>query len=117
MSIDGFKTGRMRATRLATTFALALSASLAAWAGPVVIDGTDANDHGSTAGGTNVEGWVYMQKVLENESAAVNIGVAKVVADLGTTDGTQARNAINSAFNLSSLPGSGWTLVHISTAD
>ena len=117
MSIDGFKAGRMRATRLATTFALALSASLAAWAGPVVIDGTDANDHGSTAGGTNVEGWVYMKKVLENESAAVNVGVAKVVADLGTTDGTQARNAINSAFNLSSLPGSGWTLVHISTAD
>ena len=86
-----------------------------AWAGPVVIDGTDANDHGSASGGANLAGWLYMQKALENLAPQVGNGNKTVVA-LGTTGG-EATTAINSAFNLSNLSGpGGWTLTHIDGA-
>ena len=86
-------------------------------AGPVVIDGTDANDggHGTVIAGVNQNGWLYMQRVLESLAPQVGNG-NKIVVDLGTVAGSQARNAINSAFSLSTLPGAGWTLVHFSTA-
>lgn len=78
----------------------------------VIIDGTDANEHGdNNSGRSNDNGWLYMQKVLENLASRVPAGTAKVVVDLGTTN-NRARNAIVSAFNLSSLPGQGWTLRH-----
>jgi hypothetical protein len=86
------------------------------WAGPVVIDGTDANDHGSAASGTNLDGWFYMQKVLENLAAQIGPNIAKVVVDVGTTEPSQARDAIDSAFALSTLPGNGWTLEHVDGA-
>ena len=86
-----------------------------AYAGAVVIDGTDANDHGS-AGVTNIDGWLYMQKVLENLAATVPPGTVKVVVDIGTEPGSQARAAIDSAFALSSLPAAGWTLIHVNGA-
>lgn len=86
-----------------------------ALAGPVVIDGTDANDHGSGTSTTNSEGWLYMQRVLENLSPQVGNG-NKTLVDLGTTQGTQARDAIDNAFNLSTLPGSGWSINHINGA-
>ncbi len=86
-----------------------------AYAGAVVIDGTDANDHGG-AGVTNIDGWLYMQKVLENLAAATPPGVTKVVVDIGTDPGTQARSAIDSAFALSSLPAAGWTIIHVNGA-
>jgi hypothetical protein len=91
--------------------ALLLTASIAG-AGPVIIDGTDANDHGSVSGGVNQNGWAYMQSALENVGGQVATGVTKNVVVLGTTGG-QAGAAIDSAFNLSSLPGAGWTLQHI----
>jgi uncharacterized protein (TIGR03437 family) len=81
----------------------------------VIIDGTDANEHGSASGGVNRNGWLYMQKAMENLAARVSTGPAKVVVDLGSSSGT-ARNAINSAFNLSSLPGAGWTITHVDGA-
>lgn len=81
-------------------------------AGPVVIDGTDANDHGSVSGGANQSGWRYMQLTLQSLAPAVGNG-NMIVVDLGTTGG-QARAAINSAFGLSTLGAAGWTLVNIS---
>lgn len=104
---------------------LALSLSLAfiattqpASAGFVIIDGTDANDHGSASGGVNVGGWLYMQRVLENLAAqklAANPLGPKTVFNIGADAATGSGNAIASAFALSSLgmPGSGWTLVNI----
>lgn len=78
----------------------------------VIIDGTDANEHGdNNSGRSNDNGWLYMQKVLENLASRVPAGTAKVVVDLGTSTGT-ARRAIDSAFNLSSLPNQGWTIRH-----
>lgn len=94
---------------------ISVASSLAAHAGPVIIDGTDANDHGSASGGANLSGWLYMQRALENLGNTVSGTAAKVVVDLGTSAG-QARNAINSAFNLSSLATSGWTLQHVDGA-
>jgi hypothetical protein len=52
-----------------------------------------------------------MQKALESLAAQALPGTAKVVVDLGSSSGA-ARNAINSAFDLSSLPQAGWTLRH-----
>ena len=91
-------------------------------AGPIIIDGTDANEHGQVVSGVNVDGWKYMQEVLEHLSQEVYTGTVHTVVDLGTTPtscpavGHDARDAINSAFNLSSLPGNGWTLIHVDTA-
>jgi len=101
----------------ATIATAILLGTAAVWAGPIVIDGTDANDHGQVLDSGNEEGWLYMQRVLENLAAEVDPSVAKVVVDLGTTEigsgGFGARAAINSAFALSSLPGNGWTLIHV----
>jgi uncharacterized protein (TIGR03437 family) len=87
------------------------------YGGAVVIDGTDANEHGHVSGGKNQEGWLYMQRVLESLAARVPLNAAKIVADLGTDENTGARAAIDSAFNLSSLPSAGWRLVHVNGSD
>jgi hypothetical protein len=81
-------------------------------AGPIIIDGTDSADHGFFSGG-NQDGWLYMEKALSNLGPAViagNPGANKTLTVLGTTAGSQARNAITSAFNGSTLVGSGWSL-------
>jgi hypothetical protein len=98
----------------------ALTALLAgaAHAGPVIIDGTDANDHGFASLGANYDGWLYMQKALENLANAVAPSNSKTVVVLGINPAgsSQARDAINSAFNLSSLPGAGWSISFVDTA-
>jgi hypothetical protein len=99
--------------RFALLAGLGLSAGLAV-AGPVIIDGTDANDHGFVSGGVNQDGWRYMQSALQNIGGAVGNG-NKIVVNLGTS-GSQAGAAINSAFTLSSLVPAGWTMVTIDGA-
>ena len=78
-----------------------------AMAGSFIISGTDADDHGSASGGANVDGWLFMQKSLENLAPGVTNG-NKVVTVLGSSSSALA--AASSAFNLSSLVGLGWTL-------
>lgn len=80
-------------------------------AGPIIVDGTDANDHGSFNGSVNVSGWEYMQRAFENIGPAVTNGQNRVVT-FGVNSST-ALSAVNSAFNLSTLPGAGWTMQHI----
>ena len=96
--------------------------------GTVIIDGTDANDHGffDTATQTNQEGWLYIEKALNNIGPNVTNGNRVVVA-LGTTPsqtngtggpgggfgGGSAGGAIFHAFRQSNLPALGWTLVYI----
>jgi hypothetical protein len=84
-----------------------------AWAGPFILAGTDADDHGSASGGANQDGWLFMQRALENIGAGVTNG-NKVVAVLGST--SSAATAANSSFDLSSLVGAGWSRANISTA-
>lgn len=88
-----------------------LGAGTAVQAGPFIISGTDADDHGFASGGANQDGWFFMQRALENIAPGVGNGNKKVVT-LGSSAG-QALNAANSAFGLSSLPGLGWTIVNI----
>ena len=89
--------------------------STASYAGPFILAGTDADDHGSAAGGANVDGWLFMQKVLENLAPAVTNGNTTVVA-LGSNPGSSAGQAALSAFNLSALPGLGWTFQTVNDA-
>ena len=102
-------------TRIAILAVMVLAART--WAGPVVVDGTAANNFGSGDNVTNQRGWLYMQKVLESLSDQLSpTGIVKVVVSLGATSG-QASNAIESAFQGSKLPGAGWKLIHIDGAD
>lgn len=101
--------------KLISMLALALTAaSTPVFAGPFILAGTDADDHGSVSGGVNQDGWFFMQRALENIGAGVTNG-NKTVSILGSTG--SALTAANSAFNLSSLVGAGWTVNVISTAD
>lgn len=91
---------------VATASAAALLVGSAAYAGPFILAGTDADDHGYVSG-SNQQGWLFMQKALENLGAGVTNG-NKVVTILGST--STAANAANSAFSLSTLVGAGWTV-------
>lgn len=99
--------------KMVATLVATLTGS-AVYAGPFILSGTDADDHGGVSGSTNDTGWLYMQKVLENLAPAVTNGNTKV-AVLGST--STAAAAAHSAFGLSSLSGSGWTEVDIATSD
>ena len=88
--------------------------STSALAGPFILAGTDADDHGFVSSGVNQDGWFFMQRALENIGAGVTNGNT-VVAVLGST-GSSA-TAANSAFDLSTLAGAGWTRSNVATAD
>jgi len=83
--------------------------SIAASAGPIIIAGTDADDHGFLSV-TNQNGWLFMQKAFENLAPAVGNGNHTVTC-LGCNTG-QAFNAFNSSTGLSSLNGT-WTFVDL----
>lgn len=80
----------------------------AAQAGPFILAGTDADDHGFVSSGVNQDGWFFMQRALETIAPGVTNG-NKTVVVLGSSAG-DATNAATSAFNLSSLVGAGWSL-------
>ncbi len=104
----------MRRTGL-VGFVLAAMVSLSpsVWAGPAIINGTDSNDHGSASGSTNLDGWLYIQKALENLAGTVTGSATKVLVNLGADSSTQAGNAIASAFGKSTLPGLGWVQTNV----
>lgn len=83
-------------------------------AGSFIIAGTDADDHGFVSGGANQDGWLFMQKSLENIAPGVT-NANKTVVVLGSNPGSIAGNAALSAFNLSSLPANGWTVSIVNT--
>lgn len=93
------------------TLAFALSSS--AFAGPFILAGTDADDHGSTDGIANQDGWFFMQRAIENIAPGVTNG-NKVVVSLGSSDSALA--AAQSAFEKSTLASSGWTFLSIDGA-
>lgn len=104
----------MKKVLLSVLAAASVLITSAAHAGPFIISGTDADDHGFVSGAGNQDGWLFMQKALENIGSAVTNG-NKVVTILGSTSTAQA--AANSAFNLSALKTAGWTLQTVSTAN
>lgn len=72
-------------------------------AGPVIIAGTDADDHGSANATTNFNGWLFMQKAFENLAPAVTNGDLTVTC-IGCNPGG-ALSAFDSATTKSSLDG------------
>ena len=84
--------------------------SSTAFAGPFILAGTDADDHGS-ASGVNQNGWLFMQKSIEAIAGNVT-NTKKQVVILGST--SDALTAANSAFNLSTIAGT-WTIKTIGT--
>jgi hypothetical protein len=103
---------------LASVIALGVSLLTAAssYAGPFILAGTDADDHGSVSGGVNQDGWFFMQRALENIAPGVTNG-NKVVVFLGSDSGFQAGNAAASAFGLSNLVAAGWTSQFVNGAE
>jgi uncharacterized repeat protein (TIGR01451 family) len=100
----------MRPTRLITLLFLMMAGINQAQAGPVIIDGTDANEHGAATvepdllkGGRNLRGWLYMQRALEALAGQLPPDVERVLVVLGVSAGSIAREAIDSAFKKSSL--------------
>ncbi len=86
--------------------------------GAVVIDGTDADNHGDNRGpgGTNELGWLYMQKVLNVIQPNITNGNKILVAlgpDPSVGSSASAAAAIESAFIQSGLPAKGWTLEYV----
>lgn len=102
----------MRLASKLTAIAFASAFACAAHAGPFIIAGTDADDHGFASGGANQDGWLFMQKAIENIGAGVTNGNTTVYA-LGSS--SSALLAAQSAFNLSSL-ASTWTFQAIDGA-
>jgi PEP-CTERM motif len=102
-----------------TTTLAALAASFlvsgTALAGPFILAGTDADDHGFATSSANVEGWFFMQRALEN--LGLSSGLTKTekrLAVLGADAGSNSADAINSAFGFSSLASNGWSIVFLS---
>ncbi len=107
----------MTSTMLRTVVAGACLLATGAQAGPFILAGTDADDHGSFSLGANQDGWLFMQKALENIAASSSLtNAAKVVVSLGSDAGLKAGNAALSAFTQSSLVGAGWTFLNINGA-
>lgn len=90
--------------------ALTLAMSTSAWAGPVILGGEDLTDHGSrSAGGSNLQGWLYIEKAISNlYSAQTRPGAFTVdIVALGSADpgagvytSSDAGGAINSVANV-----------------
>ena len=74
-------------------------------AGPILIDGTDAEEHGSFNGTVNINGWEYFQRGFENLLPQVG-NANNVAVCLGCTANTQS--AFASAFDQATKPA-GWT--------
>ena len=89
----------IRGCVVAATLALSLGAPV--YAGPIIIAGTDADDHGSFNGTANQAGWEFMQRSFENLAPAVSNGNKNIVC-LGC-NGSTATAAFTSAINNSSL--------------
>ena len=85
-----------RALVAAAAFAIAGAAQ----AGPIIIAGTDADDHGS-ASTVNLTGWKFMQQAFEQIGANVTNGRSTIVC-IGC-NGSTASGAFNSAIALSSV--------------
>lgn len=105
--------------RLAASVSLAgialIGSVSTAYAGPFIIAGTDADDHGSFSANANQDGWFFMQRALENLAPNVTNGNKQVVF-LGSDQNSQAGNAAASAFNNSNLVAAGWTSIFINDA-
>lgn len=94
------------------SLSIALFTAQNAKAGPFIFAGTDADDHGSATSTANQDGWLFMQRAIENLGSGITNG-NKIVVSLGSDPGSQAGGAALSAFNFSSLKTSGYTFLSV----
>lgn len=78
-----------------------LASAGAAQAGPIIIAGTDADDHGGANATDNLTGWLFMERAFENLAPAVTNGNKSVVC-IGC-NGSTALSAFDSATSKSNL--------------
>lgn len=84
-----------------------------ALAGPFILSGTDADDHGSASATENIDGWFFMQRAIENLAGASSLtNTSMKVVNLGST-GSTAQAAATSAFTFSTLSSAGWTFANV----
>ena len=107
----GSHLGRFRRTvaALATVTLLCLPAAAWALGGPVLIGGDDADDHGSFDGLNNQTGWLYIEDGFN--TLGPNVSNGNTVAVCLGCNGSGASGGFESGFDLSNLPGLGWTRV------
>lgn len=102
MAVDSKQGGLLKLTTLCTAAiaALSITLSMAAQAGPIILGGDDLTDHGSrTAAGTNLAGWLYIEKAVSNLlSTETRSGAI-------TTDIVALGSAANPAFSVSNAGG------------
>ncbi len=98
---------------MAVAFAgFALSATVSA--GPILISGTDSDDHGFFNGTSNQSGWKFVEAGIRNVGSGVTNGNNTAVC-IGC-NGSSAQGAFDSGFAFSGLAG--WTTANLtSTAD
>jgi hypothetical protein len=105
-------------TSLRLIASAALLACTGAHAGPFILAGTDADDHGSFSSGANQDGWFFMQRAIENIGAAVTNGnnTVYVLGSTNTSSSSDAYDAATSAFTQSTLASAGWTIAYVDGA-
>ena len=107
----------MRFKLLLAATTASLLAITPAHAGVFIIDGTDADDHGFETGGVPQQGWEYIQRGITNIASSSGLTLTnRSIAVFGADAGTQAANAIASAFTGTGLAGSGWTINYLNDA-
>lgn len=79
-----------------------------AWGGPVILGGDDLTDHGDRVGAANIQGWLYIQKAIDNLNTSATRPGASGIAALGSFDevifpGGGAGAAIGSAADVLGL--------------
>lgn len=90
---------------------LAVGLAGIAQAGPIIIAGTDADDHGFFSAGANQTGWKFMEQAFTSIGNAVSNGNKQAVC-LGC-NGSTASDAFSSSFSLAGLAG--WTTVSLTS--
>ncbi|MES2830696.1 MAG: PEP-CTERM sorting domain-containing protein [Pseudomonadota bacterium] len=103
-----------RGTLFAALTAAAVLTASPTIAGPFILAGTDADDHGFASATANIDGWLFMQRAIENLAPSVTNG-SKTVVSLGSDASSTAGNAAASAFAFSNLGAAGWTFVNVNT--
>lgn len=100
-----FKVSRLAIAAASLVFAGAVSA------GPIIIAGTDADDHGSGNATTNFNGWKFMEQAFTNLGGNVTNGMASIVC-IGC-NGSTAGLAFSNAVALAGLTG--WTTTSLTS--
>ena len=87
-----------------TFLAVVVFVASASAGGPVILGGDDLTDHGFRSGTTLSDGWLYIQKALENIAPSVTrAGNNGSVAVLGSADSTATINNAGAAYHFAVL--------------